>query len=87
MDGYHYKAHFKLPDGVTCESCVLQWWWAVGDGCVPGGYDGFFDLPGVDQPGDCSSSQQSSGWFSNWNGNSVCGNPDSVKIRQEFWNW
>ena len=85
--GYHYKARYKLPDGVTCQNCVLQWWWAVGGGCIPGGYEGFKELPGVDLPGECTSSQSRSGWYNSYTGNSMCGVPDDRKIRQEFWNW
>eukprot|EP00951_Prasinocladus_malaysianus_P049418 scaffold669665_cov46-Prasinocladus_malaysianus.AAC.1 len=42
--GYRMTGHFKLPDGVTCEQCVLQWWWITGNSCVPPGYR-HFDFP------------------------------------------
>lgn len=30
-----YKFHYKLPDGVTCEKCTLQWWWSSANSCTP----------------------------------------------------
>eukprot|EP00121_Abeoforma_whisleri_P000758 Awhi_evm1s671 len=25
---------YKLPEGVTCDHCVLQWWWGSGNSCL-----------------------------------------------------
>jgi len=30
-----YKFTYKLPDGVTCEKCTLQWWWSSANSCTP----------------------------------------------------
>lgn len=30
-------AAFRLPRGVTCERCVLQWLWETGNSCTPPG--------------------------------------------------
>jgi hypothetical protein len=35
--GGAFKMRFKLPAGVTCERCVLQWYWLTGNSCVPPG--------------------------------------------------
>jgi len=31
----HYKFTYKLPDGVMCEKCTLQWWWSSANSCTP----------------------------------------------------
>lgn len=37
MKGELYTVDFKLPKGVTCKHCVLQWYWTTGSSCdVPG---------------------------------------------------
>lgn len=30
-----YEVRYKLPDGFTCEHCVLQWHWLTGHNCWP----------------------------------------------------
>ena len=35
--GGAFKMRFKLPAGVTCDRCVLQWYWLTGNSCVPPG--------------------------------------------------
>ena len=82
-----YTATYKLPEGVTCETCVVQWWWVVGQGsCVPPGYDGFEELPGVDSPGFCAPGTFPDGWYDSYGvTDTVCGGEDH-KVRQEFWN-
>eukprot|EP00121_Abeoforma_whisleri_P005545 Awhi_evm1s5028 len=61
---------YKLPKGVTCEHCVLQWWWGTGNSCVIPGSKSF------NYPQDTCSS---------WNnaGLSECGNGG---YPEEFWN-
>eukprot|EP00887_Chlorella_sp_A99_P003396 scaffold7.g3396.t1 len=35
--GEVYSMSYKLPDGFSCDACVLQWWWTTGNSCdVPG---------------------------------------------------
>jgi len=31
----NYKLTYKIPDGVTCEKCTLQWWWSSANSCTP----------------------------------------------------
>jgi hypothetical protein len=45
---YEMTAKFKLPEGVTCDHCVLQWWWLTANSCVPPGYRDF-DFPKAHQ--------------------------------------
>jgi len=30
-----YRFTYKLPDGVLCEKCTLQWWWSSANSCTP----------------------------------------------------
>ena len=42
------NAHYKLPKGVTCEHCVLQWFWITGNSCCPPNTPAKFCEHGVD---------------------------------------
>lgn len=33
--GAYYTFHYKLPAGLTCEKCTLQWWWLSANSCTP----------------------------------------------------
>lgn len=33
---------YKLPDGVECNHCVVQWYWGTANSCVPRGFLDFF---------------------------------------------
>lgn len=33
---------YKLPDGVSCKHCVLQWYWATANRCNPRGVAAYF---------------------------------------------
>merc|ERR1719416_294115 len=33
--GAHYTFHYKLPAGLTCDKCTLQWWWLSANSCTP----------------------------------------------------
>lgn len=39
---------YKLPDHVTCEHCVLQWYWSAANNCNPPGVVEYFE--GEDRP-------------------------------------
>ena len=41
---YTMRARWRLPEGVTCDGCVLQMWWTTANSCVP---PGFRDFPEV----------------------------------------
>jgi hypothetical protein len=30
-----YVVKYKLPEGVTCEGCILHWYWLTGNSCNP----------------------------------------------------
>ena len=69
------QAKFKLPDGVTCEHCVIQMHWITANSCTPPTYKGFDFPPKYDDcPGD------GVGWYSNY--------PDCIgtTFAEEFWN-
>lgn len=36
--GTTHKSLYKLPDGVECDHCVLQWYWVTGNSCNAIGY-------------------------------------------------
>lgn len=55
---------YQIPDDLTCEHCVLQWYWAAGDGCNPKGTREFFTNPNLaPQWNDCPGSGRArNGW-------------------------
>eukprot|EP00172_Hildenbrandia_rubra_P002419 Plantae.Rhodophyta-Hildenbrandia_rubra.ctg3259.p1 GENE.Plantae.Rhodophyta-Hildenbrandia_rubra.ctg3259~~Plantae.Rhodophyta-Hildenbrandia_rubra.ctg3259.p1 ORF type:complete len:490 (-),score=65.65 Plantae.Rhodophyta-Hildenbrandia_rubra.ctg3259:1546-2952(-) len=71
---------FKLPEGLTCKKCVLQWYWATGNSCNPRGMEPYFT--GEDKPnwGSCSGDGGSIGGVSL--GLGECGGGSSP---EEFW--
>jgi hypothetical protein len=71
---------YKLPEGLTCPHCVLQWYWVTGNSCHGGGYTGV-NFPKIDNP--CIGDGYSTGWLPR--ANSAC--VDNTKIYpEEFWN-
>lgn len=34
---------YKLPDGVECKHCVIQWYWATANSCAPRGFLDYFE--------------------------------------------
>ncbi|CAL1166306.1 unnamed protein product [Cladocopium goreaui] len=74
---------YKLPEGLSCSACTLQWYWSSGNSCV---YDGdYFDY----YRGIASMGWDASAWqpqiLASWATceNSCC-NRD--KFGEEFWN-
>ena len=71
------NAKFKLPAGVSCESCVLQMHWITANSCIPPTYRGF-EFPPKYQ--DCAGDGGSGFYSENF---ADC--EGSVRA-EEFWN-
>lgn len=67
---------YKLPTDLSCEHCVLQWWWVSGNTCHGGGYEDPTIFPDISE--DCPAS----GWLPREN--SKC--EDTGQYPEEFWN-
>ncbi|GAB4820348.1 hypothetical protein N2152v2_007394 [Parachlorella kessleri] len=53
-DGEIYSMQYRLPAGVTCSACTLQWWWTTANSCsLPGNPfgDNGMDACTTPQPG------------------------------------
>jgi hypothetical protein len=73
-------ARYKLPAGLTCTNCVLQWYWVTANTCHGGGYTGVtFPAAG----GSCGGDGGASGWLPR--ANSACVDNPSL-YPEEFWN-
>ena len=48
------KMQFKLPQNLTCDHCVLHWFWTAALNCNPPGVKEFFEGPNAPNWGDCS---------------------------------
>lgn len=69
-----YKMRYKIPAGLQCSHCTLQWYWSTGNTCV---YDADYN--------DYSQQLQDGGWqASQWFAvnSGVCGSA----YAEEFWN-
>ena len=42
--GYVAKMKYKLPNDLTCEHCVLQWWYYTANSCI---YEGYNEYTGM----------------------------------------
>ncbi|CAM9313818.1 unnamed protein product [Scytosiphon promiscuus] len=70
-------ARYKLPDGVTCERCIVQMVYYTGNSCKHPGYDEF-DPPSW--PSECAPAKAE--WIQTSLG--MCG--DEGRYPEEFWN-
>ena len=76
--GYKMTGRFKLPEGVTCDHCVIQMWWVTANSCVPPDYEDFqFPTEWAGCAGDGGSG------FYNEGGSPCLGSTRA----EEFWNW
>lgn len=51
--GGDYKMRFQLPADLSCEHCVLHWYWVSANGCNPPGVVDFFNGPRGPKWGTC----------------------------------
>jgi hypothetical protein len=66
---------YKMPTTITCERCVLQWWWITANSCNPPGY-----AQRTPQPAHVAASGGTCNW---WQSNlATCGQA----YPEEFWN-
>jgi hypothetical protein len=71
---------YKLPEGLTCTNCVLQWYWVTANSCHGGGYTGV-NFPTLS--GACLGDGGSTGWYPR--ANSACVDNPGI-YPEEFWN-
>lgn len=71
---------YKLPAGLSCKHCVLQWYWATANSCAPTGFLDYFDRYNKPFGTTCPSDGGGIGAFRA--GMAECGN-DSIP--EEFW--
>lgn len=57
------EIRYELPSGLTCERCVLQWYWVSANSCNPPGVREYFE--GLDRPhwGSCKGQGGAVGGF------------------------
>ena len=60
MTGQKMRGTYRLPAGVECEHCVLQWWWVTANSCLPPGYR---DRDWPSTFGGCSGDGPGMGWW------------------------
>lgn len=68
------KIKYKLPVGLVCEHCVLQWYWVSANGCNPPGVVRFFKSNRGPQWGQCKGQGGAIGGWRRWE--ALCGGKD-----------
>lgn len=71
---------YKLPSGVRCKHCVVQWYWATANSCAPRGLLNYMLRNNNPFGTTCESDGGGRGTFRK--GMATCG---GMKIPEEFW--
>ncbi|CAN8067031.1 unnamed protein product [Agarophyton chilense] len=71
---------YKLPDGVSCAHCVLQWYWASGNSCAPRGFLNYFEK--YNNPFGTTCDSDGGGKGAHRKGMGSCG---GQVVPEEFW--
>lgn len=59
------KMQYQLPEGLTCEHCVLHWFWSAANTCNPPGVIAFYEGPyGPKNWGECVGQGGAKGGYS-----------------------
>jgi len=77
---------YRIPAGLSCGHCTLQWYWATGNTCLydEGYFDYFRNMAGLGWNAAWWSPFAMASWASN---NSVCCGPaGNGNFGEEFWN-
>lgn len=68
------KIKYKLPEGFSCDHCVVQWYWATANGCNPPGVTDYFTGEDGPQWGNCKGEGGAIGGYRRWP--ALCGGED-----------
>lgn len=80
MGGESGTMRYKLPEGLTCKHCVLQWYWATGNSCNPRGVPNYHRVFNNPFGTSCQSDGGGTGAFVSHL--SRCGED---RVPEEFW--
>lgn len=80
MGGQQLSLAYLLPPWLTCEHCVIQWYWTAANTCNPPGVQEYFTGPDAPRWGDCRGQGGArGGWSSN---KGLCG---GEHFPEEYW--
>lgn len=71
---------YKLPNGVTCKHCVLQWYWVTGHICNPHGFVDYFERNSNPFGTTCTASGGGKGGYAK-----SLGDCHGRRVPEEFW--
>lgn len=71
---------YKLPDGVSCEHCVVQWYWATANSCAPRGFTDYMTRNGSPFGTTCPSDGGGLGAY-----NAMMVDCGGSTLPEEFW--
>lgn len=81
VGGKSGKMRYKLPNGVACTHCVIQWYWATSNSCAPRGLLNFMQRKNNPFGATCESDGGGFGTYRR--GMAQCGSDN--QIPEEFW--
>lgn len=58
------KMQYLLPTDLSCDHCVLHWYWVAGNSCNPPGVREYFEAPDAPKWGNCRGQGGARGGFS-----------------------
>lgn len=80
LGGRQLSLAYLLPPWLTCEHCVIQWYWTAANTCNPPGVREYFTGPDAPRWGDCGGQGGArGGWSSN---KGLCG---GEQFPEEYW--
>ena len=66
-DSKYLNIKYKLPAGMACEHCVVQWYWASANQCNPPGYKEYFLSEKRPKAwGSCKGQSRAEGGYAKW---------------------
>lgn len=71
---------YKLPEGVTCNHCVVQWYWATANSCAPPNFLEYFETYNDPFGSTCDGDGGAKGAYRE--GMTTCG---GTQVPEEFW--
>lgn len=84
--GMEHVMRYRIPAGLSCRHCTLQWYWATGNTCLydEGYFDYFRNMKALGWNAELWSPFATSSWASKKS--ACCGPAGNGNFGEEFWN-
>lgn len=79
------EIRYELPSGLSCERCVLQWYWVSANSCNPPGVRKYFEGPDRPHWGSCKGQGGAVGGFAFRQRDCGGGRTDRKSVPEEYY--